>query len=570
LSSDLPTFSEKPEKRCFPPCRVACPANVNIQAYISLISQGRFKEALEVIRRYIPFPAVCGRVCFSPCEDACQRSDIDAPISIRLLKRLVSDIEFTLERETRSGGVPKTHEGEVAVIGSGPAGLTVAYELVKRGYHVTVFESHLKPGGMLRYCIPRYRLPEEVLDAEIKYIEDSGVEIRTNTTIGKDLSFEDIWEKGYSAVFIAVGAMRSRLMGIKGEELKGVFHALEFLSDVRTERITCLEGRVAVIGGGNVAIDAARTAIRLGSSEVTLIYRRSREEMPAHPQDVEEAELEGVKLKFLSNPARILGDGERVEAIECLRMRLGEIDESGRRRPITIEGSEHSMPVDAVIIAIGETPDLSFLPEEIKVSPRNIIEVDTLTLQTSMPGVFAGGDVVTGPASVIDAIAAGKRAATAIDMHLQGVDLSIWREKEIEEKTWVTEWEAIEKKPSQRPAYLPPEKRRNNFNEVELGFDEDTGIIETYRCLHCGPCAECLVEEDFCEADCAEVDESLCTGCGVCVSVCLYNAVYKDEMGVARVDEEACKGCGTCAASCPERAVRMRGLSDEYLVEVLA
>ena len=569
LSNDLHSFSKKLEKKCFPPCRVACPADVNIQAYVSLISHGRFKEALEVIRRSIPFPAVCGRVCFSPCEEACYRNNVDAPVGIRLLKRLVSDTEFTVERETHAEIVPKTHEEKVAVIGSGPAGLTAAYELVKMGYPVTIFESHPKLGGMLRYCIPRYRLSEEVLDAEINYILDSGVGIRTNTTIGKDLSFEEIWDKGYSVVFIAVGAMRSRRMGIEGEESEGVFHALEFLSDVRTGRRSRLEGRVAVIGGGDVAVDAARTALRLGSNELTLIYRRSREEMPAHPHEVEEAELEGLKLKLLSNPTRILGDGERVEAIECVRMRLGEPDESGRRRPIPIEDSEHLLSVDAVIIAIGETPDLSFLPEGTKVSPRNIIEVDPITLQTGIPGVFAGGDVVTGPASVIDAIAAGKRAATAIDMYLKGVDFSTWREKEIEEKTWATEAEAIEKRPSQKASYLPLEKRLDNFNEVELGFDKVTGIIEAHRCLNCGPCSECLIEEGLCEVDCAEVDESLCTGCGVCISVCPYDARYKDEEGIARVDEEACKGCGTCAASCPERAIRMRSLSDECLIEIL-
>ena len=563
-------MNEADGKRCFPPCRAACPAQINIQAYISLISQGRFKEALEVIRRYIPFPAVCGRVCFAPCEDACQRGNVDDPLRIRLLKRLVADEEFSLEREARAERVPPTQEEAVAVIGSGPAGLTAAYELVKMGYPVTVFESHSKPGGMLRYCIPRYRLPEEVLDAEIGYLVDSGVEIRTETALGKGMTFGDLWERGYSAVFIAVGTIRSRRLRIEGGDLEGVFHALEFLSDVRTGRRVRLEGRVAVVGGGNVAIDAARTALRLGSSEVVLIYRRSREQMPAHPHEIEEAELEGVRFKFLSNPTGVLGEGARVNAIECIRMRLGEPDQSGRRRPIPIEGSEHVMPVDAVITAVGEAPDLTFLPQRVKVSRQNTIEVDPITLQTNVPGVFAGGDVVTGPASVIDAIAGGKRAATAIDLYLRGGDLSALEETEVEETTWVTESTAIERKPGQKPRYVPPELRLDNFDEVELGLAREVGIKEAYRCLHCGPCSQCLVEEDLCEADCAEVDEDLCTGCGTCISICPFNAIRKDDNGIARVDEDGCKGCGICAASCPERAIAMRRLSDESLIEALA
>lgn len=552
-----------------PHCQAACPANVNIQAYISLISQGRFKEAFEVIRKSIPFPAVCGRVCFSPCEDACLRSNIDSPLSIRLLKRLVTDTVLKSANETCDVQVQRAREERVAVVGSGPAGLTAAWELSKLGYPVTIFESFPKLGGMMRYCIPKYRLPDTVLESEIAYILNFGVDARINTTIGIDLSLEDLREQGYSAVFIAVGAIKSRSLGIDGEDSEGVFHALEFLSDVRTGRRTSLDGRVAIIGGGDVAIDAARTAIRLGASEINLIYRRSRDEMPAHVREVDEAELEGVKFQFLSNPTRVIDDGGRVKAIECIRMRLGEPDTSGRARPIPIEGSEHLMHIEAVIVAIGETPDLSFLPDGVKVSPRNLIEVDPITLQTDVPWVFSGGDVVTGPASVIDAIGAGKRAAMFIHLYLRGYDLSARKESEIEEKSWVVDWEDIAKKRRQEASYTPPELRRNNFDEVEQGLGGDIGILEAYRCLKCGPCSECLVKEELCEADCAEVDEDLCVGCGVCVSICPFDAVKKDEMGIATVDEDVCKGCGACAASCPMRAITMRSLTDDYLIEIL-
>jgi len=561
--------SQAPCAKPFPPCRAACPARVNIQAYVSLISQGRFEEALEVIRRYIPFPAVCGRVCFAPCEEACQRSNFDAPVSIRLLKRLVSDAELPIEKRARAEPVSPKHGEKIVVIGSGPAGLTAAYELVKMGYPVTVFEGDSRPGGMLRSCLPRYRLPEDVLDAEIGYLADSGVEVRTGVTVGRDLRFDDIWGKGYAAILIAVGAARSRRMMIDGEDLEGVFDALEFLRDVNAGAAVDLRGRVAVVGGGNVAVDAARTALRLGADEVVILYRRSREEMPAIAGEVEEAEVEGVKLRFLSSPTAMLGEGGRVRAVECVRMMLGEPDESGRRRPIPIEGSEEAEPFDAVIIAVGEGPDLSFLPEGIGVTRWNAVEVDPVTLQTSVPNVFAGGDAVTGPTSVIDAIASGKHAASAIDLYLRGGDMTLLKEGAIEEKTWATEEDIIVERPRHTPSHLSPDARIGNFREVELGYTRDEGILEAYRCLHCGPCSECLVDEGLCEADRAEVDEGLCSGCGTCVLVCRFNAIHKDENGVARVDEGLCKGCGVCAASCPERAIAMGKPPDASLIRAL-
>ncbi|UCH57616.1 MAG: FAD-dependent oxidoreductase [Candidatus Bathyarchaeota archaeon] len=554
-------------KRLFPPCRLACPAHVNIQAYVSLVSNGRFSEALEVIRKQNPFPAVCGRVCFSPCEEECQRNNVDSPVSIRLLKRLVADIEFSSERAARAEPVPRRWEERIAVVGSGPSGLTAAYELVKMGYHVTVFEREPKPGGMLRSCLPLYRLPEDVLDAEIRFIIDSGVDIKTNVEIGEDIPFDDLWTQGFKVVFVATGAPRSLSLRIEGEDLEGVFQALDFLRIAHSEDLE-LRGRVAVIGGGDVAIDSARTAIRLGPEDVTVIYRRQRGEMPARAKEVDEAEREGVNFEFLASPTRILGLG-RVSGIECVRMRLGELDDSGRRHPIRILDSEFELPVDFVVEAIGETADLSFLFGDIATRWRTI-EADPTTCETNIARVFAGGDVVTGPASVIDAIASGRRAARAIDLYLRGGNLDALREEELEETSWVKKETALERKSKQEEAHIPVEARRCNFSEVELGLTQTQGMIEALRCLHCGPCSECLVEEDLCEHESPEVDTKDCSGCGTCVTICPFDVMEKDEDGIAKVNEDACKGCGICAASCPERAITIGGLTGGLMIEAVA
>ncbi|MCW3986579.1 MAG: FAD-dependent oxidoreductase [Candidatus Bathyarchaeota archaeon] len=548
----------------YPPCRKACPAGINVQAYIALIAQGKLKEALEIIRKSIPFPSVCGRVCFSPCEDACTRKDIDEPLRIRALKRLVADYEFTSEIREKPKPVPKSHSEKIAIIGSGPAGLTAAYELARIGYPVTVFESASKPGGSLRFCIPEYRLPEMVVDAEIDYIRETGVEIRIDTTIGKDITIDEIKRQGYNAIFIATGAHHCVSINLEGEELDGVFHALDFLKEVHIGNRVELGSRIAIIGGGNVAIDAARTVKRLGPNEVTIIYRRSEKEMPAHHKEVEEAKLEGVNLHFLAAPKRILGKDGKVIGIECTKTALGLPDESGRRRPVPVKGSEFVVPVDSVLLAIGEMPDISFLPKEIEVVRGNRVIVDEVTLETKLPGVFAGGDTVTGPASVIEAIAAGKKAAVSIDRYIKGADLKAGRTKEIPEMTWVSDQSVLKKKPRQTMHCLAPEERVSCFKEVELGLIPDAGLLEAHRCLFCGPCSECLEMEELCEADDALVDEDRCIACANCEKVCEYGAI-KLEKSVAKVNLILCKGCGTCVVECPAEAITMQNFSDEKI-----
>lgn len=556
------------EKRLFPPCRTACPAGINVQAYIALISKGKFKEALEVVRRYIPFPSVCGRVCFSPCEDKCTRSKIDESVSIRALKRFIADYELATTKTTEAKPPPKTYTEKVAIIGSGPAGLTAAYDLAKMGYPVTVFEKFSEPGGMLRTCIPRYRLPRDILDMEIEHIKSLGVTIRTNVEIGKGLTLNELFKQGYKAVFIAVGAQKSRKLGIEGENLKGVYDALEFLKEVNTGKNLQLGERVAVIGGGNVAVDAARTALRLHPKEVLVLYRRSKKEMPAHHQEIEEAEREGVKFQFLVAPKRFLGENGTVKAMECIKTALGPPDETGRRRPIPIEGSEFTIPVDTIIPAVGETPDVSAFSKTIETTQRGTIIVNPETLETSMRGVFAGGDAVTGPASVIEAIAAGKKAAVSIDRYLRGEPLPTERKEEIVETTWLLDEGIIEKKPRQTVPTLSLNERTTSFKEVELGFTAKEAVTEAHRCLLCGPCSECLESEDYCEPGDAIVDEDRCIACANCEKVCAYRAIKVQE-SVAKVDTALCKGCGTCFVECPAMTISISNLSREQITSMI-
>ena len=556
--------------RKLPPCRAACPAHVNVQAYVALIQRGKFKEAVEVIRKDLPFPAICGRVCFSPCEDACARVNLDQAVAIRALKRLVADIEREQGRVIAQP-VPKKYSEKVAIIGAGPAGLTAAYELAKLGYPVTVFERMDEPGGMMRYCIPDFRLEKFVVANEIAYIKDLGVEIKTGVEFGRDITLESLKNEGHKAIFIAIGTQVGMKLNVPGEDLEGVINAVDFLRAIALGKKIVIGEKVAVIGGGNTAIDAARTAKKHGAKEVMILYRRSREEMPALPHEVELAEKDGIKFYFLVTPKQIIGENGKVKAVECLRMRLGEPDKSGRRRPIPIAFSEHQYEVDMVIPALGQVVETSVLPPELLSKEKRgpPLQVDPLTLETNIPGVFAGGDVATGPASIIEAVAAGKRAAVSIHRYLRGEDLRKDREEAIEETTWVKDWRLLEKK--ERRYESPIEKPHLSFEEARAYLEKlkRQARFEAFRCLGCGPCAECLASMDLCEGDKAVVDEGKCVGCNVCVVVCPVGAIKKNEKGVAQVNEDVCKGCGLCAARCPEQAISMKKLSNEQILDMV-
>jgi heterodisulfide reductase subunit A len=483
------------DKRGYPPCRFACPAGVNAQGYIALISQGKLKEALEVVRRTIPFAGVVGRVCNHPCETDCERAKVDESMSIRTLKRFIADYELKVGRE-KAIPVELIKKDKVAIAGSGPAGLACAYDLVRKGYPVTVFEAMPMAGGLLRYGIPEYRLPKKVLDNEIDYIKELGVEIKTNAPLTDP---GQVFEQGYKAIFLGTGAGVSQKMGIPGEDTKGVIHALDFLKQANSGAKVSLGNRVAVIGGGNAAIDSARVAWRLGAKEVTLVYRRSRDEMPAAAGEVDEAEREGIRLHILATPVRILSQGSRLTGIECTRMELGEADASGRRRPIPVKGSEFTIDVDNVIIAIGQMVDKAGLPEELDYTGWGTLSVDPVTLETNISGIFAGGDVVAGPGDVIASIAAGKEAAESIDRYLSGTDLRQGRPEQITKVKEVSK-EGVVKKARATMPMLESDKRAGSFAEVELGFDEKTAIEEAKRCLNCAACSECMECEKACEA----------------------------------------------------------------------
>ncbi|HWO88493.1 MAG TPA: NAD(P)-binding protein [Gemmatimonadales bacterium] len=537
------------------PCNEACPVGIDVEGYLNLIREGRTAQALDLLLRENPMPAITGRVCHHPCEASCNRRCFDEAVAVHEIERSMGDLAL----ETTPRRMPGTRVGKIGIVGSGPAALSCAYHLARLGYAVIVHEAAAEPGGMLRLGIPEYRLPRVVLNRQIEWIAAHGVEFVCGVRVGTDIPWRDFLSR-FDAVFVAIGAMRSRPLGIPGEQLEGVRPGLEFLAEVNRGERPKLGARVVVVGGGNTAMDCARTAVRLGS-DVTVLYRRTRAEMPAIAAEVEEAEREGVRFTFLVAPALLRGT-DRVKSVECQLMRLGEPDASGRRAPVPIEGSRFRLPADTVLTAIGELPDFRSLPTGMDLDQSGVA-TDQLGA-TSLAAVFAGGDLTRDPRSVAHAIGAGKRAAIGIDRHLlragglavNGGDpdelrygprgnLSItrWRGDDpvsrhaplnevvtfgdINTSQFVHRPRAI----GQRVAV---EIARAGFDEVNVGLSQDEAYEEAGRCFNC----------------------AVCNRCDLCLILCPDIAITRDGDGYA-VNLDYCKGCGVCAAECPRGAITM-------------
>jgi 2-oxoacid:acceptor oxidoreductase delta subunit (pyruvate/2-ketoisovalerate family) len=509
-----PIYSEK-----LAPCKGACPAGNDIPRIMSLVAEGRYRDAWRLFRQTSPLPGVCGRVCYHPCESACNRKDFDEALSVAAIERFVADECFDLEDEIPSRA---RRTERVAVVGSGPAGLTCAYFLAKDGYSVTVFEAESEPGGMLRVGIPPYRLPREILDREIELIARWGVEFTVNTRIGRDMDLEKLWEQ-HDAVFIATGAHRSRPLGIPGEEL--ALTGLEFLKTINVGRSVQIGTKVLVIGGGNTAMDAARTALRLGARPV-VVYRRTREEMPAIPEEIEEAEHEGIQFEFLAAPKAIRRLNGQLE-IQFIRMQLGEPDKSGRRRPVPIPGSEFALRADAVLKAVGEEPELPFLSQSLETSAGIIIDRS----QELRTGIFIGGDAQTGPSTVVQAIGAGKEAARAIHGFLRGERKPKAVKLEEALRVNLSYFAHLPRVPTE---HLPASERIANFSESKQPISAELARAEAGRCFSCGVCNYC----DNCWLFCPDA------------AIARVNGGYE-------IDFDFCKGCGICAEECPRSVISL-------------
>ncbi len=562
-------------------CQHRCPAHMDVPGYIRLISQGKYLESYKLMLETNPFPAVCGYICARPCETKCKRGDFDKPVAIDALKRFVTDYVYRNRIKVPPPKI-KQREEKVAIIGGGPAGLTAANNLAGMGYKVTVFEKESIVGGMLMWAIPSYRLPREQIMFDVSNIQARGVEIRTNTPIGSPgKTISDLFEEGYKAVFIAAGAQKVRKLGIPGEEGEGVMDCLEFLKNVSLGVMRSLGKKVIVVGGGNVAMDTARTAvrftqnvgyehaemdaarmaIRLGAQEVHVVCLESKEEMPAFEHEIEGAEEEGIILNPSKGPKRIIRENNRVVGLETLDVK-SVFDSEGRFNPTFIDGSETTITADTVILAVGQTPDPSWLEgrPEIELTPRGTIKIDDETLATTRPGVFAGGDVAYGPRIVIEAVADGRKAATSIDRYIKGEAI-----QEPKKKVWVTlsdsefneregDYDAV---PRQEMQMLNVSERQGTFNLVELGLTESQAKIEASRCLKCDLTID--------------VETKDCVLCGRCAMVCPTGAlrivdaydeskVYQpsvSEDGIVIKYTYVCIRCGNCK-DCPVNVISLK------------
>lgn len=503
------------------PCIAGCPAGENIQGYIELARAGRYDEAVRLIWERNPFPAICGRVCYHPCMDSCARSQFDDAVYIPAIERFLGD--YAIEHDLTAPAPGPSRPERVAVVGGGPAGLSCAYFLARDGYRVTVFESKEKLGGVLRYGIPEYRLPKTVLDAEVKRLVDVGVDVRTSTQVGRDVDIEDLAE--YAAFFVGVGLQNSRSLGLEGEDTDGVMPGLAFLEAVNTGRKMNVGRNVVVVGGGNTAMDVARSAMRLGA-QVTVLYRRTRAEMPAIADEVDEAFDEGVQFRFLGVPHRVVASNGRITELVCQEMELGEPDESGRRRPIPKADAFFTLPVDTLLTATGELPDTVAFDRTMDVK-NGLIVTDDFG-RTSHRKVFAGGDVVTGASTVVNAIARGRGAAELISAQLEDREFDPSTHKKVVAIADVNTAYFVHK---DRTA-MPHRDNHSTFEEVNTGFTRKEIQSEVERCFSCGVCDSC----DNCYVFCPDV------------------AITR-ENGVYTIDYDYCKGCLICVQECPRGVI---------------
>ena len=591
---------------CIGPCQLDCPAGVDIQGYIALAALGKYRDAIQLIKQTNPLPAVCGRVCTRPCEvRGCRRSILDESVGIDFIKRYLADQDLADKEPFRPAVAPPNGK-KVAVVGAGPAGLSASYYLAARGYAVEMFENLPEAGGMLRYGIPEYRLPKSVLDLEIAQILDLGVQLHTNVALGRDFTVTSLKEEGFAAVFLGLGAWDSSKMRVQNEAVAGVLPGIDFLRDVSLGKGTGVKGRVLVVGGGNTAIDCARTALRLGADEVRLLYRRTRAEMPANAMEIDEAEHEGVKIDLLVAPVRVIADQGRVTSLECLRMELGEPDASGRRSPKPVRGSEFVVDADFILAAIGQNTKVQelldgrvphFLPfgEVLNLTRWQTIQVNERTFETSVDGVFSGGDVVTGAATAIEAIAAGRRAAYAIDRYIvtgkaQPEPKEFVSRKDTFRKVTLEDLRDGARSPRRAMPALLLQDRRLSFTEVEQGYSREDVQRESRRCMECGCTAlfDCDLRRYATEYNVditsftgeakqyrvdrthpfIELDPNKCILCGRCVRMCSevvgaaafgfinrgFSTVVKPALGESLLDTE-CVSCGLCIGTCPTGAI---------------
>ena len=501
------------------PCKTACPAHIAVQGYIKMAAEGRYLDALKLIKQDNPFPAVCGSICNRRCEDACTRGTIDSPVAIDEIKRFIAEQE--LKAETRYVPARRTYRAStedyaehIAVIGAGPAGMSCAYYLANMGYPVTVFEKNPVPGGMLTLGIPNFRLEKDVVNAEIEVLREIGVEFKCGVEVGKDVTLDELRAQGYKGFFLGIGAQKSSALRIPGEELEGVFGGVEFMREVNLGSKPAIGDKVAVIGGGNVAMDVCRTAVRLGAKETYVVYRRSEDEMSADKMEVAEAKEEGVKFLFLNAPAEIIGEDGKVKALKVEVMELGEPDEKGRRKPVGT-GKFETIEVSAVIGAIGQKVDLGGIaPEGMTFNKNGTIIADAVTLQTSQPDVFVGGDVYTGPKFAIDAIAAGREAAISLHRYVHpGQSLTLARNRrdfiELDKSNLAIAVESFDNSSRQVPGH--DAKKAKSFSNDRMAFTEEQVKKEASRCLGCGATV---------------VDENKCIGCGLCTTKCEFDAIH--------------------------------------------